>query len=132
MSGRPAYEVITWREEGWWVIDIPALGVATQARRLDQVEAMARDVIATWCEVETDSFDVEVNPRFGPELTERLATLRAEREQAERAQASATGQARELARSLHDEGFTVRDIGQMLGVSYQRAQQLIQSSRRTA
>ncbi len=93
---------------------------------------MARDVITTWCEVETDSFDVRVNPRFGSELTERLATLRAEREQAERAQASATGQARELARSLHDEGFTVRNIGQMLGISYQRAQQLILPSRRTA
>ena len=132
MSGRAAYEVITWREEGWWVIDVPALDVATQARRLDQVEAMARDAIATWSEVEADSFDVQVRPRFGPELTERLATVRAEREQAELAQARATEQARELARSLHDEGFTVRDIGQMLGVSYQRAQQLVQASRRSA
>lgn len=132
MSGRTTYDVTTWREEGWWVIDIPVLDLATQARRLDQVESIARDAVATWLDVSPNSFDVLISPQFGEELTKRLAALRAERERAEQAQGRATAEARQLAMSLHAEGLKVRDIGHMLGVSYQRAQQLIQESRRSA
>ncbi|CAN5276547.1 hypothetical protein BH18ACT9_BH18ACT9_20770 [soil metagenome] len=132
MSERTIYEVTTWREEGWWVIDIPALDLATQARRLDQVEGVARDAVATWLDVNPASFDVRTNPRLDAELAKRLAALRVERERAEQAQARATAEARQLAMSLHQEGLRVRDIGHMLGVSYQRAQQLIQESRRSA
>lgn len=132
MSERTIYDVTTWREEGWWVIDIAALDLATQARRLDQVEAIARDAVATWLDVGPDSFDVRISPQFGEELTKRLAVLLAERVRAEQAQARATAEARQLAMSLHNEGLKVRDIGHMLGVSYQRAQQLIQESRRSA
>jgi DNA-directed RNA polymerase specialized sigma24 family protein len=132
MSERAIYEVTTWREEGWWVIDIPEFDLATQARRLDQVESMARDAVATWLDVSPDSFDVRITPQFDEDLTKRLSALRAERERAEQAQARATAEARQLAVSLHAEGLKVRDIGHMLGVSYQRAQQLIQESRRTA
>lgn len=132
MSERMIYDVSTWREEGWWVINIPMLDLATQARRLDQVEAIARDAVATWLDVSPDSFDVRISPQYGEELTKRLAALRAEHERAEQAQARATSQARNLAMSLHEDGLKVREIGHMLGVSYQRAQQLIQESRRSA
>lgn len=131
MSERTIYHVTTWREEGWWVVDIPALDLATQARWLDQVEAIARDAVAAWVDISPDSFDVTISPQFGEELTKRLAALRAERERAEQIQARATAQARQLAMSLHEEGLKVRDIGHLLGVSYQQAQQLILESRRS-
>ncbi len=132
MSEQKTYDVTTWREEGWWVIDIPTLNLASQARRLDQVEVMARDAVATWLDISPDSVAVKISPKFDEELTKRLVALRAERERAEQAQARATAEARQLAMSLHNEGLKVRDIGHMLGVSYQRAQQLIQESRRSA
>ncbi|MGH4022317.1 MAG: hypothetical protein ACRDT0_24395 [Pseudonocardiaceae bacterium] len=64
MSERKTYDVTTWREEGFWVIDIDELGLTTQARRLDQVEYMARDAIALRIDVGEESFDVAVSAAY--------------------------------------------------------------------
>ncbi len=124
VSERKTYDVRTWREEGFWVIDIDELGLTTQARRLDQVEYMARDAIALWLDAAEESFDVAVQRRIPEEIASRVGHLSEARERASRAQAEAAAEARELARSLHEAGYPMRDIGELLGVSYQRAQQL--------
>jgi len=42
---RPRYEVTAQRDGRWWFVRVAEVpGAATQARRLDQVEAMAREV----------------------------------------------------------------------------------------
>ncbi len=58
VSERKTYDATTWREEGFWVIDIDELGLTTQARRLDQVEYLTRDAIALWLDVGEESFDI--------------------------------------------------------------------------
>jgi predicted RNase H-like HicB family nuclease len=51
------------RSGEWWAVQIVELDhVFTQARRLDQVEAMARDAVALTLEVAPDSFDITVVP----------------------------------------------------------------------
>lgn len=53
------YRVIAARERPWWVITVPDLnGVATQAVRWGDVEPMARDLIATWLDVDIDQVSV--------------------------------------------------------------------------
>lgn len=128
MSERTTYRVQTWREEGFWVIDIDELGLTTQARRLDQVEYMARDAIALWLDVDEEAFDIAVERHIPEDITRRVAHINEARERASRAQIEAAEEARTLATSLHRSGYTIRDIGQLLGTSYQRAQQLLASS----
>ncbi|MGH7735396.1 MAG: hypothetical protein ACREOE_17315, partial [Gemmatimonadales bacterium] len=47
------------------------------------------------------------------------------REQAARSQAQAAQLARRAARRLRDQGLPLQDVGKALGVSFQRAKQLI-------
>ena len=54
------YEVEAWRFEGWWIGMIPELGIATQARRMSEMEHMARDLIAAWLDVSPASFEVDI------------------------------------------------------------------------
>lgn len=53
-DGEPrAYRVRAVRSGGWWAITVPELpGVFSQARRLDQVEPMAREAIAFLLDVD--------------------------------------------------------------------------------
>ena len=65
-KGRPLYTARCERSGRWWAVHVPEInGVRTQARRLDQVEAMARDAIAGALDVPPDSFDIgfEINWR---------------------------------------------------------------------
>jgi hypothetical protein len=56
------YEAVAERDERdgrWWLVRVPGVGI-TQARRLSEVEPMARDLIATVLDVAADSFEVRV------------------------------------------------------------------------
>ncbi len=53
------YSVNIERAGSWWAISVPELpGVFSQARKRDNVEKMARDVIALYLDVPQDSFDI--------------------------------------------------------------------------
>lgn len=114
------------REGQWWVISVPGVrGVHTQARRIGQIEATVRDALALVLEVDPESFDVDYDVVLpGPlaELTEQVAAIRQE---AEVAQADASRLMRETAERLREAGYSVRDVGALLGVSFQRIAQLM-------
>lgn len=61
---RPVYEVTATRDSDWWAIvaDLGEREVASQARRLDQVEPMIREAISLVLDVDEHAFDVEVTP----------------------------------------------------------------------
>lgn len=120
------YTARTTRSGNWWAIQIDELdGVYSQARRLEQVEDMARDAIAATLDVAPDSFAVTVVPELPAKVQALLDDVRASREAAEIASELASMKAREAARILHDEGLPLRDVGRVLGVSHQRAHQLV-------
>jgi hypothetical protein len=113
------------RDGKWWSVEVLELGFFTQARRLDQVEEMARDAIALTLEVAPDSFEVTVVPEMPAKVQAILDDVRASREAAQHASELASMKAREAARILHEEGMPLRDVGRVLGVSHQRAHQLV-------
>ncbi len=130
MTERKTYRAVCERDGSWWFIQVPGVaGAFTQARRLDQVEVMTRDVVALLLEVDPASFDVFVEPVVPEPVRRSLDVARTLREDAERKQAQAARQTRDAARALADSGYTFRDVGAVLGVSYQRVAQLLASSK---
>jgi hypothetical protein len=96
----------------------------TQARRQRDVELMARDWLANMHDRDADSFTLDVEfvlPDSVRAHLDRAVELRAE---ADRARRAATSETAAAARELHEAGLTLREIGPLLDVSYQRAQQL--------
>jgi len=116
------------RDGKFWLIHVPEAGRWTQARNVREIEPMARDLIAIMDEVPPDSFELDVHITLPDDVRRELEESAALREQAARAQARAARLSRAAARRLHAQGVPLRDIGKVLGVSYQRAHQLVSES----
>lgn len=126
VSDRKAYTARCARSGGWWAISVPEVrGVHTQARRLEQAEAMVREAIALVLDVAEDSFDVALAPELPPELEQAIAAMGRSKQEAAAAQKAAAEAAAATARALVGAGLTVRDAGRVLGISYQRVAQLV-------
>lgn len=132
------YEVNVTREDRWWMITVPELhgykdanGAinltdTTQARRLAEVPGQALDFICTVTDKAPSEVGVHINIAIdGIDVTARADKVRTDRELAERYATAAQQEAKDLARQLAAHGVAVRDVGEVLGMSHQRAQQLI-------
>ena len=120
------------RSGSWWAVHVPDVpGVFTQARRLDQVPAVTADAVGALLDLDPAEVTVEVRPVLHDDVAKRLAEARSERQQAEELAASAAAKLRLVATLLADTGLPERDIGSILGVSHQRAHQLL-TDRRTS
>ena len=98
----------------WWTIQIPQLeGLSAQARSLDQVEIMARQVIARHLGVPPESIMVDVIPDAPPPVAHALQARHAARLAVEAA-AVATRTALE---ALAAEGITFHDAATLLGLT---------------
>jgi len=122
---RPGYTATAERGEGWWAIRVVELpGVFSQARRLDRIEAMARDAIALLLDIPSDSFDVTVREVLSDEAGRVVAAAIQARAEALERQELASATSREAVRTLTRLGLPQRDIGRLLGLSHQRVGQL--------
>ncbi len=124
MTERKTYRVTAEREPDWWYVRVEDIGHSTQAKRLDGVENMARDLIAIVEDVPEDSFDVELTVAVGSAqaaLDEALAA----RSEAEASQHAAQESTKAAALALRQVGMPMRDIGQLLGLTHQRISQLV-------
>jgi predicted RNase H-like HicB family nuclease len=110
------------------MVHVPEIDALTQARSLKEAERMARSIIAVTLDVAPDSFDVEL--AVGPvgdlaDVSAEAKTVADLRAQAERQEREASARAAALAKRLASQGVSVRDIGAVLSISFQRAQQLV-------
>lgn len=109
---------------GAWVLECDELGVVSQTRRLDRAEGEVAEAIAFRSGLKPGEFGIEVVPILPAEvesLRQRADDLGVKAKAASEEAAAARSA---LARKLKDEGFTLREMGQVLGVSYQRASEL--------
>jgi hypothetical protein len=118
------YSATVHREGDWWVIDVDGVGV-TQAKRLDKVEHMARDLVAAVYDVGYDNVEVDVSYRLTPLLDALIDGAKTATEEAHKAQARAAEVSREAAAKLRAAGMSLRDIARLTGVSFQRVHQLV-------
>jgi hypothetical protein len=120
------------RDGRFWLIRVPEIGRATQARHLREVDAMARDLIAVMRDVEPDSFQLIVSHRLPKSVQAHLVRARKLREESDLAKSRAAQESRAAVRELVDAGLPLRDIGHLLGISHQRAAQLATDSEQKA
>jgi predicted nucleotidyltransferase/predicted RNase H-like HicB family nuclease len=125
-DGVKTYTVRAERDGKWWALSVAGLpGALSQVRRLDQAEAMAREVISLMTEQSEEGIEV----RVVPDLIEPAKAAMDELDQAKASLTSAaarvTALQQRLARTLvEDQRLTVRDAGALMGVSFQRVAQL--------
>lgn len=113
------------RDGRFWLIHVPEIDRVTQARHLREIDVMARDLIAVMTDDDPATGELVIDVHTPDEAASHLARAEELREQSRRAQAEAAAELREAARGLTAAGLPLRDIGQLLEVSYQRAHQLV-------
>lgn len=112
----------------YWHIEVPEINRATQARNLREADAMVTDLIAIMTDANPDSFSVDLELVLPPEALAHKVAAEQLRSEAAAAQTAAALESRRAALALRENGYTLRDIGEALGVSYQRAHQLVQEA----
>ncbi|MCR6711951.1 MAG: hypothetical protein NVV57_04300 [Demequina sp.] len=121
------FEVRVRRDGRFWYVAVPAVDGATQARSLTEVEPMARDLIAEITGRTPSTISVDIDVELPSVVEAHLEAAIRLREEEATARARAAEESRAAARELRDSGLTVRELGIALGISYQRAQQLLTS-----
>ena len=117
------------REGKWWMISVADVGL-TQARRLSKANDMATELVAVTLDIAIDEVNVDIIFDGVGEvqgISSTLETIRSERAEASALEQSASRGAAELAKRLAAEDVPIRDVGTILGVSHQRAHQLVSS-----
>jgi hypothetical protein len=129
---RSEYHAEVDRDGSVWRVRVPEVQRTTQARNLREVEPMARNLIAIMDDIPADSFSLHVAITLPADVQEELERSAVLRQDAARSQAAAAAAARRAARRLRDLGLPLQDVGRTLGVSFQRAKQLIDEADKLA
>jgi len=114
------------REGKYWLVFIDGTTGLTQARRYEEVTAMAREYVALVENVPVQ--DVVIGAISVKGASEELAQAIADRQTASALEISATRKIREVAQRLRADSVPLTEIGQILGVSHQRVAQLLQAA----
>jgi hypothetical protein len=123
------YTVAAKRWNHGWELHIPDVGV-TQSATLASAKRFAQDYLAIILGGEPGDYDVVIQPEVAPELVAELTEARAKQERAVELQRSAAETSRRVARCLHDQhSLSGADVAVVLGVSAQRASQLLSGDR---
>ena len=124
MTRKITVEAVASREGDWWVVDVAGYGT-TQARRLDDIQPMVADLVASLDDVDVSAVEVtnvvvRLNDGLDVAVTEAKAAVTAAAE----AQKQAGQQQRELVRLLRARNLSVREVASVLGVTPGRVSQL--------
>jgi predicted RNase H-like HicB family nuclease len=114
------------RESGWWVATVPELaGCLTQGRTIEQARERIREAIAAILDLRTDYAGRLIDDvRLPAKVKRSVRSAEQARKKAQRAERVASEKIREATAELGKLGMSLRDVGTVLGVSRQRAQQL--------
>jgi predicted RNase H-like HicB family nuclease len=110
-----------------WNVRIDGLeGCQTYGRSLRQAQSRIREVLALW--LDRDPAGLFIEDRMPAKLAAVAKRANKARLDAERAGAKAQDEVAGAAKALTDLGLSRRDAAELLGLSHQRVQQLVEAS----
>lgn len=113
------------RADGAWDVRIVGLdGCQTYGRSFRQAQHRIREALALWLDVDP-SENLKVEDRLPSSLSKVADSVVKARRDAERAGAKAQSETVGAVRRLTDLGLSRRDAAEVLGLSHQRVQQLL-------
>jgi hypothetical protein len=119
-----SYRATVTRDGRFWLVRVDGVG-STQARHLRELDTMAKDLITVMTGEPEPEIVVDYDIRLPAEVQDHLRRSEELRAASAEAQAAAAAEIRSAARQLHEQGVGLRDVGKVLGVSHQRAHQLV-------
>jgi len=113
--------------DGWWSaeVEVPGRLVFTEAKRLDRLEEMARDAVATALNTGKRDIEVTVQVHVDDETDAAIDRARQASAQAAEMMREAGSLNRRVAQELKTRGLSARDSGRIMGLSPQRISQLL-------
>lgn len=107
-----------WDETGWWIVTVPDVpGAITQVKRLSQVREDAAEVIEIQTGEAVNPAGLKIDWFIHGTAGQVAAQARTAREQVDNLTRTAV-------RELRSSGFSLRDTGELTGISFQRVQQI--------
>lgn len=120
------FEVVAERGRGdWWVLEAPEVGAVSQVKRLDEAAEEMREAVAYLAGLPIAEVHIDVTPILPQEYVVHAQAAEEARILADEAKSKAAAESRSAARVLREHGLTLRDVGAIMGVSHQRAAQLV-------
>lgn len=114
------------KDERWWVVQCDQEpGALSQVARLDQAVEHQREAISFVTGIDESDVEVTVHAVIDDAVSQTLEQARAQRRESQELAETASEGFRTAARELAGSGYSMRDIGEILGVSFQRASQLV-------
>lgn len=113
------------RDREFWLIRIPEIGRSTQALRYRDVRPMAAELIEIMGE--TEEYDLTVTVALPSAVEDHLARADVLRAEAAQKNSEAAMESRAAVRELISQGLSQREAGEILGLSFQRVNQLVNS-----
>jgi len=129
MSPKKTYVAVYERdpEDDAWNVHIEGLdGCQTYGRSLRQAQARIREALALW--LDRDPQQLLVRDELPADLSAVADTVARARREAERAGTKAREETTRAVKRLTDLGLSRRDAAELLGLSHQRVQQLLEAS----
>ena len=135
-----AYRAVFERDEdGSWLVELPDVqGCRSYGRSLEEARRNIREALSTCVDVfaSDEAADaaaaaavLEEEIRLPAGVRKAVDRARAGREQAETAAAAAAEATRAAARALTEQGVSLRDAGELLGLSHGRIRQVLEGKR---
>lgn len=124
---RPRHKVVVRRDRQdarYWLANVVGeAGAHTFGRSLVEAKRHALDMVALWFDVEPDTFEIDWDLRLG-----ELARVVKRAHVAIAHVAEDQRRRDEAVRTLTDAGISYRDVGELLGLSFQRVAQIAKAS----
>lgn len=125
METQRTLEAVAMKDGKWWEISIPELDQVTAAKKLSEVQEYAESLATAILDVPEGTVTVNVTYGLPVAVSSDWEQAREEMTRAQELTKSAAEHSRSVVRELHTKGYTVRDIEKVLGISFQRASQLL-------
>ena len=123
---RDSYRAVFERDEsGAWLARVPEVrGCHTYGRTLEQARRRLREALSLWVD-HAQQVELEEEVRLPAEVRSSIRRHEAARRRADQERAKAQALTAEATTALVGEfGLSLRDAGELLGLSHQRVQQL--------